>query len=200
MALSDPHIELVIQGQIYGQRTITVRYYRSSAVPTLGDLLLVGSVFAPLYEAEMIPLQSEDWSLVGLRWRSIIAGTFSAPFEFVTATPGTVAGASVATQSALVVTVRTITGGPKWRGRIFTPGMPRGELVDGEWSFGQAENVREAWENLMEFNAGTPDYTMQHVTKNGSASPAAWENANIIAMVGRRNPGVMRSRRIGTGI
>jgi len=191
--------EVTILGSMHGNRTANVHYYQASSTPDPDDLQLLAAEIATQYEIDLIPWHSEDWELREVVVRPV-APSLLAPRFFTTNIPGTVAEASLANQTALVVSKRTALAGPKHRGRTYLPGMPRGALVDGQFTAAWVENIREAFDEFNVVTVNAIDWVMKHVYKEGPIPVDDWTAQVITQYVGRRIPGVIRSRRIGVGV
>lgn len=155
------------------------------------------------YVAELQASLSSDWEFYGIDYRIVdTAGLLT--FQ-KTPTSGTLAGThasdSVATQVALLVSVKGTTTKPN-RARTFLSGMVEITLVNSKWT----TNIRNACQDFIDLQsvlnaAGTND--LQRVAaqwNSGHTQVVATNNIAGDASVASEIPATQRRRRIGVGI
>jgi len=116
--------QVVLEGQIEGQKTANVWHFRAKTAASDVDLQLI-LVFLNCFITNLLPVLAPTWSISGIRWKQI-APTLGNEFIHIptgTTTGGSLSQACPSFVSALF-SMRTELGGREHRGRKYIPGIP----------------------------------------------------------------------------
>lgn len=196
--------EVSVVGEMHGQQTYNVYHFGSSgAVPNLAGIV---AAILDCFRTHLLPVLSSEWKLLEVRSRVI----YPAPTDEVVtqALPTDVGALTQAFPSfvAVVMSLRTGTGGRSFRGRKYLAGIPETRGENSKITAPQlAAIIAFAACMLDKLGKGSVNKTVNAdwvVLSRKVAGPgkdyAAGSNS-ISSVLVREDLGTMRSRKLGRG-
>lgn len=119
-------VQLVVQGEIEGQQTNNVLHYKvmesAGAGATMTEFF---TAWAAINQADWLDAVSAEWEMISLRGQVVLPVKLDPVIELTAgATVGTIAGDSLPSMNAAVLSWRTGIASRKKRGRTYIAGIP----------------------------------------------------------------------------
>lgn len=134
MAVNDIY-QVNMVGRLHGQQTINVFHYIETTTPAGSAEAALAQGFGAGVASEVKNAASVEWELEKISVQQIRPLPPLLPVEDASAAgPGAVAGESLPTSVAAVVTKRTGLAGRAYRGRSYFAGVPQSQEVDSQLS------------------------------------------------------------------
>lgn len=196
MAVGDIY-SVIVRGRVHSQTTMNVFHYRVSIDGDADDADGLVAAFAANCQTEWLACCSDEWELTGYICQKIHPlPVLSAFTQEVAFSAGTVAGNSLPSSVAVVMTKRTNLGGRVGRGRTYMPGVPS--------SFEDNSEITDAGYATYLALANRLDNSLTSQI-GGSYTPVIWHRTprtsdSITQFIPRTTLRNQRRRQVGRGI